>query len=225
MQKELSHLAIIMDGNRRWAKENGLSVNEGHKEGIKAAFRVAKGCINENIPYLTLFCFSKENWKRDEGEVNFIFSSLSRINDYIDDLNKNGIKVLLLGDISSLEDSLITSLNEVKDKTKENNILNLQIAINYSGLWEISNAINRALKEGVTHFDESTLFSFLDNPTVPNPDFIVRSSNDLRLSGFLTLSSSYSELAFYDKYWPMWDESMVKIIKKDYYKRNRNFGV
>lgn len=222
--KELQHLALIMDGNGRWAEKRNLSRTEGHKEGVKVALEIAKGCILENIPYLTLFCFSTENWQRPVSEVNFLmglFSSSAL--SYIDKINELGIKILHSGNMLGLPKETQDSLKKLIDKTKDNNKLTLILAINYGGLDEIVRAANKVLKMGLALTEESIL-SERDNPFVPLPDMICRSSGEERLSGFLLMESSYAELGFYPELWPDWKIDMVKRIKEDYYSRKRKFG-
>lgn len=223
--KELTHLACIMDGNGRWAEKRSLKRIKGHEEGARAAERVAKGCINEGIKFLTLYCFSTENWKRPKEEVDFLMGLLSKqIKINIPKFNKLGIKIALLGNRDGIPSSALSGLDEAIRATKDNTILTVQLAINYGGLDEIARAINKAIKDGVTTFSPSTLLSYVDNPEIPEPDMIVRSSGEERLSGFMLLESSYSEFAFFEKLWPDWDEEMVKTIVDIYNKRVRRFG-
>ncbi len=223
--KELVHLACIMDGNGRWAQKRSLKRIKGHEEGAKAAERVAKGCINEGIKFLTLYCFSTENWKRPKEEVDFLMGLLAKqICLNIPKFNKLGIKILLLGNREGIPSSALKGLDEAIESTKNNETLTVQLAINYGGWDEIARAINKALKNGVTKFDDTTLLSYVDNPSVPEPDMIVRSAGEERLSGFMLLQSNYSEFAFFDKLWPDWDEDMVKTIHEIYNHRVRKFG-
>ncbi len=223
--KELVHLACIMDGNGRWAERRGLKRYKGHEEGSYAAERVAKGCIKEGIKFLTLYCFSTENWKRPEEEVNFLMGLLSKqIVLNIEKFNKLGIRILLLGDRSGIPSYALSGLDRAIKETEGNSTLIIQLAINYGGHNEIARAVNKALKSGVTHFESDTLSSYLDNPFVPSPDMIVRSAGEERLSGFMLYQSSYAEFAFFDELWPDWDENMVTKIVEIYNKRVRKFG-
>ncbi len=223
--KELVHLACIMDGNGRWAESRGLKRIKGHEEGSRAAERVAKGCIKYGIRFLTLYCFSTENWKRPREEVEYLMGLLAKqtvLN--IPKFNSLGIRVALLGNRENIPSSALSSLDKAMRETKENGVLTVQLAINYGGRDEIARAVNRALGDGVSHFDADTLSLYLDNPSIPEPDMIVRSAGEKRLSGFMLYQSNYSEFAFYDKLWPDWDESMVKEIVDDYNSRVRKFG-
>lgn len=223
--KELVHLACIMDGNGRWAESRGLKRIKGHEEGSRAAERVARGCIKYGIRFLTLYCFSTENWKRPREEVEYLMGLLAKqtvLN--IPKFNSLGIKIALLGNRENIPSSALSSLDKAMRETKENGVLTVQLAINYGGRDEIARAVNRALGDGVSHFDTDTLSLYLDNPSIPEPDMIVRSAGEKRLSGFMLYQSNYSEFAFYDKLWPDWDESMVKEIVDDYNSRVRKFG-
>ena len=223
--KELTHLALIMDGNGRWAEKRGLTRSAGHLEGGKAAIKVIKGCLSHSIPYLTLYCFSKENWKRPKEEVDYLMGLFSsRIRAELPRARKEGIRILHLGSRDGLSDDVLSAIDEAIEATAECSKLTLQLAINYSGTDEIDRAVQRAIKAGVKVFDEKTLPLYLDNPEVPSPDFIARSSGEKRLSGFLLYQSNYAELGFYDRLWPDWDESMIETIVNDFNSRNRRFG-
>lgn len=222
---ELVHLACIMDGNGRWAEKRGLKRYKGHEEGSYAAERVAKGCIKEGIRFLTLYCFSTENWKRPKDEVEFLMGLLSKqIVLNIKKFNKLGIRILLLGDRNGIPSSALSGLDKAIRETEKNTTLTVQLAINYGGRDEIARAANKAIESGVTYFDRDTLLSYLDNPSVPSPDMIVRSAGEERLSGFMLYQAAYSEFAFFDELWPDWDENMVTKIKEIYNKRVRKFG-
>ena len=223
--KELVHLACIMDGNGRWAQSRGLKRIKGHEEGAKAAERVAKGCIECGIRFLTLYCFSTENWKRPREEVEYLMGLLAKqtvLN--IPKFNSLGIRVVLLGNREGIPSSALSSLDRTIEATKNNTKLTVQLAINYGGRDEIARAVNRAIADGVTHFEPDTISNYLDNPYIPEPDMIVRSAGEERLSGFMLYQSNYSEFAFSDKLWPDWDEAMVKEMVDVYNKRVRKFG-
>ena len=223
--KELVHLACIMDGNGRWAQSRGLKRIKGHEEGAKAAERVAKGCIECGIRFLTLYCFSTENWKRPREEVEYLMGLLAKqtvLN--IPKFNSLGIRVVLLGNREGIPSWALSSLDRTIEATKNNTKLTVQLAINYGGRDEIARAVNRAIADGVTHFEPDTISNYLDNPYIPEPDMIVRSAGEERLSGFMLYQSNYSEFAFSDKLWPDWDEAMVKEMVDVYNKRVRKFG-
>ena len=225
MSGELVHLALIMDGNGRWATAKGLERPAGHKEGGKAAFKIMKGCIENGIKYLTLYCFSTENWKRPKGEVDYLMGLFSNeVVKRIPEANKYGIRILHLGSRDNLPLDTLKGLDEAVEATKDNSTLVVQLALNYGGHDELARAIKKAVASGEKEFDESTLTKYLDNPFVPSPDFICRSAGEMRLSGFMLYQSNYAEFGFYDKLWPDWDESMVNLIVDDFHKRTRKFG-
>ncbi len=219
----LGHLALIMDGNGRWAEKRNLPRSAGHLEGGKAALRVVRACLQHSIPYLSLYCFSTENWKRPREEVDYLMGLFSsRVKAEIPKAKENGIRILHLGRREGLPENVLNTIDEAERETAGESRLTLQLAINYGGLDEIVRAVQKAAGNG--SFDDASLLSSVDNPDVPPPDFIVRSSGEKRLSGFLLLQSSYAELGFYDKLWPDWDESMIEIILNDFESRQRRFG-
>ena len=225
MGGDLNHLAIIMDGNGRWAEMRGLKRSEGHNEGGKAIERVVKGCLKHDIKFLTLYCFSTENWKRPKQEVDYLLDLFAKeARKGINRFNELGVRILHTGSRDKLSNSTLSALDDVVDKTKDNDTLILQLAINYGGRDEIARAINKALLDGVRHFSEDTLRQYIDNPWIPDPDYICRSAGEKRISGFLLYQSNYAEFGFYDKLWPDWDESMVDLLVSDFSKRIRKFG-
>lgn len=221
---ELQHLAIIMDGNGRWAEKRGLPRSAGHLEGGKAAFRIIKACLGR-IPYLTLFCFSTENWKRPQSEVDYLMGLFSdRLRAEIPMAIKEGIRILHLGSRNNLPASVLNAIDEAEKCTLSCNRLTLQLAINYGGHDEITRAANKALEKGCKQFSEEEILSSLDNPEVPAPDFIIRTGGEKRLSGFMLYQSSYAEIGFYDKLWPDWNSHDIDDIIRDYRSRERRFG-
>ena len=221
---DLVHLALIMDGNGRWAEKRSLPRSAGHLEGGKAALKAIRGCLSNGIRYLTLFCFSTENWKRPIEETSYLMGLFSsRIRADIPRAMKEGIRILHLGRREGLSEDVLNAIDETVSMTKNNSRLYLQLAINYSGLDEIVRAAGKASAHS-SALSGDELLRFVDNPDVPPPDFIVRSSGEKRLSGFLLLQSSYAELGFYDKLWPEWDEMMIDTIIDDFSSRERRFG-
>ena len=221
----LTHLAIIMDGNGRWAERRSLPRSAGHLEGGKAALKVIRGCLSHGIGYLTLYCFSTENWKRPKEEIDYLMGLFSsRLRAEIPRMVSSGIRLLHLGRREGLPERVLDAIDEAIERTAGCDALTLQLAINYGGLDEIARAASKAVADGIDSFDASTLSGYLDNPEVPSPDFIVRSAGEKRLSGFMLYQSSYAELAFYDRLWPDWDESMIGIILDDFDSRKRRFG-
>ena len=221
----MRHLALIMDGNGRWAVARGLDRSKGHEEGGRAIEKVVKGCIQEGIEFLTLYCFSTENWKRPEKEVNFLMGLFAKkVIEEIPLFNEYGIRILHTGSRIGLPKKDLEALDKAIDATSENTRLTLVLALNYGGKDEIMRAVNKALSAGVTSFDANTIDAYLDNPGIPFPDMIARSAGEIRLSGFELYQSAYAELGFYDKLWPDWDESMIHTIVSDYSLRCRKYG-
>ncbi len=223
--KELKHIGIIMDGNGRWASKRGLPRTVGHLSGLKSLRKVLLGSIKFNITYLTLYCFSTENWKRPSDEVNYLMGLFAdKIYGELQFFNKNGIKVLCLGNVSALDEKIQKSIKMVEAETDKNTTLTLQLAINYGGQDEICEAINAGIKKGVTEFNPTLLRSFFQHPEVPPVDIIARSAGEMRISNFLLFDAAYAEFAFFDELWPDWDEKMVEKIVIEYNNRDRRFG-
>jgi len=230
--KELpQHIAIIMDGNRRWAEEKKLPRSAGHREGVKAVKRVISSCIELNIPVLTLYAFSTENWKRPKKEVsNLLFLFSSALNKEKDDLIKNNIKLNFLGKINELPDSICKQIKEVVELTKNNTKLILNIAINYGGRAEIIDAINsitkmvREEKIKIEDIDENTVRANLYTHMLPDPDLLIRTAGEMRISNFMIWQIAYTEFWVTPVYWP--DFSKTDLLKaiKDFQRRVRKFG-
>ncbi len=227
VETNLKHIAIIMDGNRRWAKERFLPTAMGHKEGVNALKRTLNACKDYGIKYLTVYAFSTENWNRSKDEVEFLMKLLFQtIKDEILDLNKNEIKVKFIGDLSKLSDSLQNLLYETENDTKNNNGVNLQIAFNYGSKNEIVNAVKRIINDGfkANDINEDLISSYLYTANIPDPDLLIRTGGEMRISNFLTYQSAYSEILILDKYWPQFDEKELGNAVIEFKRRNRRFG-
>ncbi len=223
----LKHIAIIMDGNRRWAKERFLPTAMGHKEGVNALKRTLTACKDYGIKYLTVYAFSTENWNRSKDEVEFLMKLLFQtLKDEILDLNKNEIKVKFIGDLSALSDSLQSLLYETENDTKDNQGVNLQVAFNYGSKNEIVNAVKQIIKNNVKIEDitEDLISSYLYTANIPDPDLLIRTGGEMRISNFLTYQSAYSEILVLDKYWPQFDEKELANAVIEFKRRNRRFG-
>lgn len=225
------HIAIIMDGNRRWAKENELTTKEGHKKGAKNLEEISEFCNEIGIKYLTVYAFSTENWKRSKQEVSTIMFILKAHLDSFNKKNENkNIKVNILGDISVLAKSIQDSLLKSVEKTKNNTGLVLNIALNYGGRSEIINAVTKIAqmvkknKIEIEDINEQLISDNLYTQGQPDPDLLIRPSAEFRLSNFLTWQSIYSELYFPKKYWPEFSKEDLLEAIKEYQKRNRRFG-
>ena len=225
------HIAVIMDGNRRWAREKGLSAPDGHKAGAETLENIVRYCNKIGIKYLTVYAFSTDNWKRSKEEVGALMKLLGF---YLDKFAKRAdtenIKIKILGDIEVLEDGLKKLLNKAMDRTKENTGLVFNIALNYGGRLELTTAmkkIAKKVKDGLIKpedITEQTIENNLYTAGQPDPDILVRTSGELRTSNFLPWQLVYSEFCFLDKYWPDFNENDVDEVIKIYQKRNRKFG-
>lgn len=225
------HIAIIMDGNRRWARENNLEIKEGHKKGAENLERLAKYCNNIGIKYLTVYAFSTENWKRSKEEVGALMILLQNyLNDFSKRADTENIKIKVLGDISVLSKGLQNSINKAIERTKENTGLTLNIAFNYGGRAEITYAIKQIAEEiknnniKLEDINEELISNYLYTKGQPDPDLLIRTSGELRTSNFLPWQIAYTEFYFDNKYWPEFlEEDLLKAIK-NYEVRNRKFG-
>lgn len=226
------HIAVIMDGNGRWAKKKGQRREYGHRAGRKAVKRIVESCAELKIKNLTLYAFSTENWKRPRPEVNALMDLLvTTINKEVDSLNENNIRLHAVGDLSALPDVTYKGLLRGIDITKNNKRLDLNLALSYSSRWEIIDAtkeIARKIKAGEIEPDdinEELFSSCLSTFPFPDPELMIRTSGEMRISNFLLWQLAYSELYFLDKLWP--DFRGVDLIKAviDYQKRERRFGM
>lgn len=225
------HIAIIMDGNRRWAKEKGIATKEGHKAGADNLENIAKFCNKIGVKYLTVYAFSTENWKRSKDEVSALMLLLKNyLKKFSKDANKDNIKINILGDIDNLEDGLKKDINAAIERTKNCTGLTLNIAFNYGGRAEITNAVKKiaqmvANKEiDINDINEKIVGQNLYTETQPDPDLLIRPGGELRTSNFLPWQLVYSEFYFIDKYWPDFDNEDLLEAIKTFNKRNRKFG-
>ena len=225
------HIAIIMDGNRRWAKERGLSVKAGHKEGANTIEKIVRYANELGIEHITAYAFSTENWKRSEEEVSALMALLKA---YLDEFSKiadkENFKIRVLGDISVLSKSLQRSINQAIEKTKTNTGVSFNIAFNYGGRDEIVKATKKiaakikAEEIDIEEINEDLISQNLYTFDIPDPDLMIRTSGELRISGFLIWQLAYTEFLFVDKYWPDFNEKDLDEAIKVYQKRVRKFG-
>ena len=225
------HIAIIMDGNRRWARAKGLDPKLGHKEGAKTLEKIVRYANKIGLGYITVYAFSTENWKRTEDEVGALMVLLQN---YLDDYSKRAdtenIKVKVLGDITALPEKMQKSINRCMDRTKDNTGVTFNIAINYGGRDEIVKAvkkISKQVKEGKMQIDEISeeiISNNLYTAGQPDPDLLIRTSGELRISNFLPWQIAYSEFIFIEKNWPDFEEKDLDEAIEIYKKRNRKFG-
>lgn len=224
------HVAIIMDGNRRWAKKNNLETAQGHKEGAENLKRIAKFANKIGIKYMTVYAFSTENWKRSEEEVGAIMKLLKLyISDFFKSYDDN-IKVNVLGRVNDLPKDLQNEINKAIDRTKNNTGLVLNICFNYGGRDEIVTATKKIVEDvlsgkiKIEDIDETMVSNNLYTAGQPDPDLLIRTSGEERISNFLPWQISYSEFVFTDKYWPEYDEEEFLKSIQIYQKRTRRFG-
>ena len=222
------HIGIIMDGNGRWAQNIGKPRSFGHREGLEAAKRITKAASEMGIKYITLYVFSTENWKRTEAEVSFLMQLLKyHLKKELDFYRENQTKVLHSGDILTLPTQVQNELKSVIKDTADYEGLTVNLAINYGGRNEIIRAANKWLEKNRsenTLLSEKDLVSFMDQPEVPDPDLIIRTAGEKRLSNFLLWESAYSEFYFSDKFWPEWTKTELEAAVNEYMNRDRKFG-
>lgn len=230
------HVAIIMDGNGRWAKKNQVSRVAGHNQGMLSMKEIIKKADVMGIKYLTVYAFSTENWKRSQEEVTGIFGLLVKfVASQLKELNENNVKVHILGDFRDrVPENAVKSIEKALNTTKNNTGLKFNIALNYGGRAEILRGVKKITKkvlEGTVNIDDinentisKSLYTGGENGNIPDPDLIIRTSGELRLSNFLLWQSAYSELAFSDSLWPDFKPDEFESIIKEFSKRNRRFG-
>src|ERR1700709_1647231 len=225
------HVAIIMDGNGRWAAARGLPRAEGHRRGVEALRRVVRAASELGILYLTIFSFSSENWSRPATEIGDLFGLLRRfIRNDLATLHRDGGRVRVIGERAGLEADICALLNEAEELTRNNTRLNLVVAFNYGSRQEIANAAQRLSGGGPGgEKDPSTipadaLGNYLDAPDIPDPDLIIRTSGEQRLSNFLMWQAAYSELVFVPIHWPDFDKAALEGAIAEYATRERRFG-
>jgi len=223
--------AIIMDGNGRWATERMLPRSLGHRAGVEALRDVIKTASNIGIKHLTLYAFSTENWKRPASEVSLLMKLLIEyLRKEITELHDNNVKIQTIGDINKLNDEVIEEISKATIKTKDNNGLCVNIALNYGGRSEIINAVKKVAEKAksnkiqIDEIDEVLISSLLYTANVPDPELLIRTSGEIRLSNFLLWQCAYSEFWFTDVYWPDFRGEHLLMAISDYQNRKRRFG-
>ena len=233
MRKLPNHVAIIMDGNTRWAENNNLDKNDGHKEGVKKARLAVEFFLKNKIKNLTLFAFSTENWGREKKEVKALLKLfLEAINEQTPDLIKNKVKLNFIGEISRFDKALINKIKSSQTKTsKYVSKMSLNIAISYGGRWDIEQALKTIVKDilkrkiKVKNINESLIANYLSTSLIPDPDLIIRSAGEQRISNFFLWQAAYSEIYFSKKLWPDFNEKDFKKALDEYALRKRKFGI
>ncbi len=221
---KLNHIAFIMDGNGRWGKRRGRNRKFGHINGVKTVQKIVKSAIKLKIPFVTFYVFSTENWKRPKSEISFLFKLVnSYFKKEIKNVTENKIKINILGKTELLPKNLKRTLKETTTKTKKNNKLVVNLALNYGSKSELVDAFNKIKKSGKTN-SISQIEKNLYTKNIPNPDILVRTGGQKRLSNFMLWQLAYAELYFLEKLWPDFNEKDLKKIIKNFRSVKRNFG-
>jgi undecaprenyl diphosphate synthase len=222
------HVAVIMDGNGRWAKSRFLPRVAGHKRGLEAVRAVTKACVAQGVQYLTLFAFSSENWRRPKDEVSFLMELfVIALEQEVAKLHDNGIRLKVVGDMSSFEPRLNRMIAEAQTLTATNDQLTLTIAANYGGRWDILQALNRMtadLTQPPGGYREAHLAPYLSMNYAPEPDLFIRTGGEQRISNFLLWQLAYTEIYFTDELWPDFDAKSLERAIESYRNRERRFG-
>ena len=226
------HIAIIMDGNGRWAKKNGKERYEGHYQGVESVRKIAEASAELGVKYLTLYAFSTENWRRPKEEVDALMHLfVETIEQELPTLNKNGIRLRAIGDIESMPQKNIDKLKETIAKTEGNNTMDLVLALSYSGRWEILDAVKKILKDqqkgliSPETIDEEKFSTYLNTAGIPDPELLIRTSGELRISNYLLWQIAYTELYITTKLWPDFDKEDLYEAIVDFQSRERRFGL
>lgn len=226
------HIAIIMDGNGRWAKKRGLPRVAGHKEGVESVRDTVEACGQVGVKYLTLYAFSTENWKRPKNEVSMLMRLLMcALRDETDKLYQNNVRVHAIGEISSLPQEVQDELFEAIEKTKHNTGLNLLLALSYSGRWDLTQAVKQIayeVKNGTLHpnqISDQLIANNLSTKGIPEPDLLIRTSGEFRISNFLLWQLAYTEIYISDCLWPDFRRRELYKAIRDYQRRERRFGL
>ncbi len=226
-ETNLKHIAIIMDGNRRWAKEKNLPSAMGHKKGVDALKTTLKACHKFGVKYLTVYAFSTENWNRKPEEVAFLMDLLANtIKSELKEMHENGVVINFIGDLTKLNPKLQKILYDAMDYTKNNTGVRLQIAFNYGARDEIVNAIKNIIKEGITpeEVTEKLVSDELYTKNIPDPDLLIRTGGEMRISNYLLWQIAYSEFLVTKQYWPEFDENSLSDAIFEFANRQRRYG-
>ncbi|MDP3901278.1 MAG: polyprenyl diphosphate synthase [bacterium] len=227
------HIVLFPDGNRRWARERGLDTLKGHKAGYENLLKFREWCQERGVKALTAFGFSTENWNRTEKEVSYLMKLLEtglvrHFKRYLkeEELKRLGVRVRVIGQIDRLPKSLQKVISEVEEGTKGNDTFFLNLAISYGGRWDIVQAAQRAMREGVSpdELTEERFASYLSTSGLPDPDLVIRAGGEMRFSNFVLWQAAYAELFFEPKYWPDFTEEDLDRVLAEYARRQRRFG-
>ena len=217
------HIAIIMDGNGRWANERGKERSYGHQAGVEAVRRITAECTRLGVKYLTLYTFSTENWGRPADEVAALMGLvLSSLEDEI--FMKNNVRFRVIGDVQRLPDAVQQKLRETEEHTAKNDAMTMVVALSYSSRWEITEAVRKIASEGLQDITEETVSQHLTTNFMPDPDLLIRTGGEVRISNYLLWQIAYAELYFSSVMWPDFTKEHFYEIMVDYQKRQRRFG-
>ena len=220
----ITHVAIIMDGNGRWGLKNKNSRNAGHKAGLKTVEKIIAESLRQKVKYLTLYTFSTENWKRPKQEIQFLFQLLENfLENKIKILEKNKIKLKIIGEKKAFSKKLKYLLNKTESKTLKNNVMQINLALNYGSKSELINAVKKMIKKK-SQISEENIKNYLYTSNIPDPELLIRTGNTKRLSNFLLWQIAYTEIFFEKKLWPDFTEYDFKKILINFRKLKRNFG-
>ena len=221
------HVAIMMDGNGRWAKRRYLPRVFGHKAGVDTLVKTVLACADRGIEHLTVFAFSSENWKRPAEEVSFLMGLvLVAVEKYLAKLASRGVRIRMIGDRNQLNERLRQACDHAESSTAHNTRINLSVCFNYGGRWDMVQACRRAMRDGVPPdaLDEAVLSRYMALNFAPDPDLFIRTGGEMRISNFLLWQSAYSEFVFTERLWPDFDESDIDAALLAYAQRDRRFG-
>ena len=223
---KLDHLAIIMDGNRRWAHSNNLPSYEGHRKGAENLRDIINNVENFNLKYLTVFVFSTENWKRSAKEITFLMKLLNQFLDQtISKINKNNFKLRFIGDLLPFKKNIKDKINVIHEATQDNEGVVITLALNYGGRLDIISATNQILLDkNLKQINENDFKKYTLNRNIPDPDLLIRTGGEMRLSNFLLWDLAYTELMFIEEMWPDFDKIILENCILNYTKRIRKYG-
>jgi len=221
------HVAIVMDGNGRWAKKRFMPRFFGHKQGVDALVRTVLACADRGIEYLTVFAFSSENWKRPTEEVSGLMGLvLVAVAKYLTKLADHGVRIKIVGDRNEVSDKLRQAWEQAESSTRNNTRITLSVAFNYGGRWDIVQACRQAISDGVApaELNEQSLNRYMALSHAPDPDLFIRTGGEVRISNFLLWQVAYSELVFSDCLWPEFGDAELDAALSEYARRDRRFG-
>ncbi len=222
------HIAVIMDGNGRWAKRRMMPRVAGHRKGLEAVRAIVRSCVENGVEYLTLFAFSSENWRRPADEVSFLMQLFVRaLEQEVAELHENKIRLKVIGDLTGFEPRLVAAIQSAQELTAANTKMTLTIAANYGGRWDIMQAVNRMTREApatLHGYTEAELAPYLALSYAPEPDLFIRTGGEQRVSNFCLWQLAYSELYFTNVLWPDFDRKAFAVAIASYGKRERRFG-